>query len=303
MKRDVISWCGQMKRKVIRVTLTIAGQKEVFTVQGDNQLTSTGLRVLFNCMYGGGAVMPTAQIKIYGLPLDKMMKLFRVRWQTLEALMNRVRIDAGEEGETLYKVFEGNITFAYPEMESAPDVALAIDSQAAIFEHLRPVSPTQFEGENDVADMIKTLCDEMGYQFENNGVSKIIDTRYLPDTALAKIQALATHADIDLYIEQDLIAIAPKGVPRKLKIPIISPSTGLIGYPTPDLRGVSFKCLYNPAIRFGGVVSIQDSEIAICNADWRAYGVWLSLEANVPNGNWSCEVNATYLDTHDAVKK
>ncbi|MDS7935675.1 hypothetical protein RMB03_17360 [Acinetobacter sp. V91_7] len=290
-----------MKRKVLKVTLTIAGKDKSFTaIDGnENQLSSTGLRVSYQGLFGNGARMPMAQIKIYGLALENMLDLLKLRWGTLGALMNRVRIDAGEEGEPLYKVFEGNITFAYPDMQNSPDVVLVIESQAAILENLKPVSPTPFVGEQDVADMIKVLCDEIGYQFENNGVSQVIEACYFTDTQMAKIQKLARDVDIDLYIEQGLVAIAPKGAPRRLKIPIISPDTGLDGYPTPSIQGISFRCLYNPAIRFGGVVSIRDSQISICNGDWRVFGVWVNLEANTPGGKWHCDVNATHLKMGD----
>ncbi|AOA58336.1 baseplate hub protein [Acinetobacter larvae] len=290
-----------MNKKIIKVSVML--NDDNFNDSGDNTLTFTGLKTSVSVMFGNGALMPFAQIKIYGLKLENCLKLLRVRWNEMKALMNRVRIDAGEEGGDLVKVFEGNITFAYPDMSNAPNVALVIESQSAVFENMKPVPSTSFEGENDVATMIETICKDMGYQFENNAVTQIIEGQYLADSSIAKIQNIAQAADIDLYIEQNLIAIAPKGGSRNIKVPTISPKAGLIGYPTPDLRGVSFKCLYDPAIRFGGTVSISDSEITVCNGDWRVYGVDIYLDSNTPNGNWFCEVNATFKDSANAVKK
>ena len=53
-------------------------------------------------------------------------------------------------------------------------------------------------------------------------------------------------------------------------------------------------------VRFGGVVRIKDSLIAIANADWRIYGLVATLEANIPQGKWQMAVNATWRGSKDA---
>lgn len=296
-----------MKRKVIRLTLTLAGQDEktgkyeTFTSEGNyNQARATGLRVQANILYGYGAIMPTAQIRVYGLSMDKMMKLLRVRWNTMNTLLNRVKIEAGDEGEKLATVFEGNITFAYPDFANAPDVSLVIESITGILEHAKPARPSAYKGQVDVADIVKDIVDDMGYQLENNGVSKIVENWTLTDTNVAKLRVLASGCGFDLYIDNGLVAITPKDGARNVQVPVIKPTSGMLGYPVPDLRGVSFKCLHDPLIRFGGIVKIRESLIEVCNGDWRIYGLRKSLEANQPNGNWFCEVSATWKDSNDA---
>lgn len=293
-------WSIQMNRKIIKVTITLAGKDEVFTADGKNQMSAEGLRVLYNITYGYGAVMPTAQIRIYGLALDKMMKLFRVQWNTLGALMNMVKIEVGEEGGTLLKEFEGNITFAYPDFSTAPDVALVIESQMAMLENMRMVPVSEYKDEIDIADVVADICQTMGSQLENNGVSIKDKNIHLGGNNIEKLNKLSFDYKFDLYIENNLIAITPKGGCRNIKVPVITPATGLIGYLIPDLRGVQFKCFYDPLLRFGGLCKIRESIIDFCNGDWRIYGLYKSLEANQPNGNWFCEVSATWKDSEDA---
>lgn len=296
-----------MNRKVIRVTITLKGtdkegKPEVFTSEGDfNQLQSTGLRVLCNIINGNGAISPSANIQIYGLAMDKMAKLMRIQWNTMSAILNTILIEAGDEGSELSRVYEGNITFAKIDMSNVPNAFLNIESQAAIVDALKPVEPIAFINDIDAAEMIRIIAENyMGYKFENNGASLIIpDGGLYEKTHLAMIQQIAQDADFDLYIEQNLIAICPKGVARKVKIPTLTPTSGLIGYPTPDVRGVSFKAFYNPDIRFGGVVKIQDSIIDVCNGDWRIYGTTVTLEANQENGAWFIECNASRRDAQD----
>lgn len=296
-----------MNRKVIRVTITLKGtdkegKPEVFTSEGDfNQLQSTGLRVLCNIINGNGAISPSANIQIYGLAMDKMAKLMRIQWNTMSAILNTILIEAGDEGSELTRVYEGNITFAKIDMSNVPNAFLNIESQAAIVDALKPVEPIAFINDIDAAEMIRIIAENyMGYEFENNGASHIIaDGGTYRKTYLSMIQEIAQAADFDLYIEQGKIAVCPRGGARNIRVPVISPKTGLIGYPVPDVRGVSFKALYDPLIKFGGVVKIQDSIINFCNGDWRIYGTTVTLEANQENGAWFIECNASRRDAKD----
>ena len=285
-----------MNRKVIRVTIRINGQDQICTSENEyNQLQSTGLRVSCNIINGNGAVSPTANIQIYGLALDKMLKLMRIQWNTMGAVQNTILIEAGEEGSELFKVYNGNITFAKIDMANAPNVSLNIESQSAIVDSLLPVQSKIFEANTDAAAMIEDICKDMGYRFENNGASKIIaDGGTYNGTRINMIKSIADAADFDLYIEQNNIAICPKGGPRKIPVPIISPKTGLVGYPIPDVRGVSFKAFYDPLIRFGGLVEIRDSVLgATVNRQWRIFGTTVTIEANTDGGAWFIECNAS----------
>ncbi|MGF5977428.1 hypothetical protein ACQE9Z_28340, partial [Klebsiella pneumoniae] len=115
-----------MKKKVIKITLTLQDGVQTFTAEGDNRLSSTGLAISTNITYGNGAISPTAQITVYGLPLATMIKLMRIQWNTMQAILNMVKIEVGEQGQPLKVAYEGNITFATINMDGAPNVALVI---------------------------------------------------------------------------------------------------------------------------------------------------------------------------------
>ena len=296
-----------MKRKVIRITITLNGQDEVFTAQGNNRISSTGLAVSTSLAYGNGAITPTAQITVYGLPMDKMLKLMRVQWNTMQALLNTVRIEVGNEGENLSIAYEGNITQATIDANAAPNIPLIITSQMAMVDKSKVAPPYTVDKDVsiDVADIVEALCIVMGYEFTNDGVSHMITSTMIEGSDLEKIQKLAIACDFDLYVDQKVIAICKKGTARTLEIPVLSPSTGLIGYPVPDIKGVAFSCVYNPKIKFGGVVTIKDSAIGgVVNQDWRLYGFTAQLEANIPNGKWQIDAQATWRDSkYAAVQK
>ena len=298
-----------MNRKKLRVTITLNGnnqngEQKVFESEY-NQIASSELRVSATIVSGNGALSPTAKIQVYGLSLTKMLALFRVQWNTLDSMLNEIQIEAGEEGKPFELVYKGNITTATINMDSAPDPFLDIDSVVGLVEQMKPAEPLAIVNEVDVAEVVRIIADNrMGFDFQNDGVSHIIPDGFMSEGAnLETIRQLAHDYDFDLYIEHKLIAIAPRNTRREIPIPVITPTGGLEGYPAPDIKGISFKCFYNPLVRFGGNLEVKDSIIEVCNGIWRVYGLKTILESGVPNGRWSMEVNATWANSTDAVRK
>lgn len=287
-----------MKRKVIRTTITLEG--DTFA-DGSNRIVADGLRTLCTIQFGGGAIMPHADIAIYGLNMDAMLKLTRIRWRDIRSLQNTILVEAGEEGGELTTVYQGNITFASVDMANAPDVAFRIRSTVAALNLYLPSTPSSFPGTVSVAKAMEELATGMGYSFENNGVpeSLTMNDVTIVDTDLNKVRTLARNYQIDLYIEHRTIAIAPQGSPRRLRIPTLRPGSGLIGYPIPTMQGIDVRCLYDPAIRFGGTLRVSDSIITTCNGDWRVFGVTILIESEMPGGNWFMDIKATHNEPNN----
>lgn len=289
-----------MNKKIIRSTITLVGDE--FDTSGNNVLVAEGLRTSLVARFGGGSIMPSAEITIYGLNLDAMHKLMRIRWQDINSMMNQIRIDAGEKGEPLVNVFEGNITFAYIDTSNSPEISLKISCMTGVLEAYRPATPISWQGEKSVVEAIREICGRMGYILENNGVPDdlVMEDVSLNETDLNKIRKLCKDYQIDLYIEQGLIAITPQGAPRQITIPILSSKTGMIGYPVPTVQGVDVKCFWTPLIRFGGIIRIQDSLMKTTNGDWRIFGVSAHLESEMNGGNWFMEIQATHREANNA---
>jgi len=287
-----------MNKKIIRVTITLAGDS--FS-KGDT-LTSEDLRTLCTINYGGGSVVPTADISIFGMSMESMLKLTRIRWRDITSMLNTIKIEAGEQGQGFTTVFEGNITFGYVDMSNAPDVAFRITSSTGALAIYTPASPITYKGQQSVVKAIQELSAKIGCELENNGVPETLtmtDTT-LVDTDLNKIRALCKRYQIDLYVDQKKISIAPQGSPRQMKIATLRPGSGLLGYPIPTMQGVDVRCLFNPGISFGGLIRIADSIIESCNGDWRVFGVTLSLESEMPGGNWFMDIRATFNEPNNA---
>ena len=283
----------RFNQKSLRVTLLLNEKNPAFDKEGNNTIVFEGLRVIAQIQSGNGSVSPFAKIQIFNLNLNAINQLTKIKWNTdREGKFNFVKLEANIKGE-YSTVYEGTIHFAYPNFGSVPDVVLTIDSSIAMNHQINAVAPTSYKGEVDVAQAINALCQQMGMRFENNGVNAKVNNPYLPQTALEQVRALCTATNTSLYMDLNTIAITPQGKAREVQIPVISPQSGLIGYPTPLMQGgVTFSCLYDPLLKFGGLVEIQNSLIEAANGRWIIRGLSLSLESGVPNGKWQADVQA-----------
>lgn len=296
-----------LQQKVIKVTIKLNGKDSVFSSEDNtNKLSTDMLRVDASITYGSGNITPVANINIYGLTIENMTPIMRIQWNTLGAMLNTIRIEVGNKNDlVLTTAYEGNITFATISILGNTTTCLQISSTMAIIEALTPREPQTYTKGQDGAKIIQDICGEMGYYFENNGASHIYaDSQTFEGSYLNRIQKIANDCDFDLYTEQNYISICARNGFRNIPIPIISPDTGLIGYPAPDIQGINFVCRYNPLVRFGGIVRIQDSIMPTANGDWRVYGLTANLETNTPQGRWQMQVSAVSRSSKDvAIKK
>jgi hypothetical protein len=144
---------------------------------------------------------------------------------------------------------------------------------------------------------MSTLAKLMNYVFENNGVQVPLSNLYLHDTALEQAKQPAYDAGCWLYVDTPTLAICPPYTARSAAlVPEISPSTGLVGYPTfgSGYGGPSiwFTTIFNPAITFGGSIQMQSSLTRACGT-WIVNSIAHSLVSGKPGGRWFSTVAAS----------
>lgn len=276
-------------RKKIRLTITLANGS--FS-SGGNTLTLEGLRVISDIEYAGGQASATAQVRVYGMLQADMDQLTTLAWSVVAVARNTIRIDAGDDESGLFEAYYGNILNAWADYRSAPDVFMHIEAQSCFYDQVNAVAPSSYPGSADVSNIMSGLAKAMNLSFENNGVTVQLSNPYLPNTILEQVKQVAIAANLDVYIEGSVMAIAPKGGPRGTQVPVLSAETGLIGYPTIDRFGINLACLYNPAIRFGGKITVK-SDMKKANGTWRVYTISHHLESERPDGAWFSQIAAT----------
>lgn len=244
----------------------------------------------------GAPAFNSADITINGLPLELMNRLTRVGLQPARTRNNLITVTASDTSgkNPPSTVFCGIIQEAWTDFRQ-PEAPFRITANTGQLADMKPAEPRSYTGSTDVATIMQTLAEQMGYTFENNGVQVKLSSPYLCGSARQQAMTVAEAADIYVYFEDDggIMAIMPKnGTGRKTPIPVISPQTGMEGYPSfvgPGMIDVS--TLYNPMLRYMGNFRIMGSEVETANALWQAFSLVHDL-STAPDGPWHSRIRA-----------
>ena len=259
-----------------------------FGASNANQITMEGFRASVEIDVAGLQQKGTLRAQVYGVAQSDMNQITTLQWKPGTIIgSNQVDVYAIDGAqETL--VFSGNIVNAWANYNSMPDVFLMIQAQTAYHAALTPVSPLSFNGSIDVASVMGQIAQNMGFTFENNGVTTQLSSIYLHGTGMDQALSLAQQAGVDLYLDNTVLAITPPDTPRGTLIPELSPGSGNVGYPTFDGVGVNFETLFNPAIRPGGAINLTTSVKAITDisSQWIVTSLSHKLESEKPGGAW-----------------
>ena len=274
--------------------------KFIITVNAD-KVVLTGFRASVDVDKAAGMIAGTLRAKIYGVRESDMhsittLALQSAKYAEMQWQPNQIDVFA-VEGATETLVFQGNIVNAWADYAGMPDVFLNIHAQAAYRYSIAPATPKSYNGTIDVATVMAILANDMGLKFERNDVSVPLSNVYLANTALEQAKTLANAAGITMVIDDDVLAICYTNHSRKTpEPPLISLGTGLVGYPTIDVAGVTMQCLFDPAIRFMHQFQLVSDQVRASGL-WVATCVSLRLDSEKPGGGWFMVVRGNFDGT------
>lgn len=263
-----------------------------FGTDGSNTVKLSGLRASARITNAGGRAMGNAEIRIWGMTLSVMNKLSTLGMIITAQRKNSVTVVAGDAGSPLSTVFQGTITNAWADFHGAPDVPFHVVAHTGLFEAVRPAQTISINGTADVATLLSGLAAQMGFAFENNGVSVKLSNPYFSGSARNQALAIVKHAGIEWNAcANGVLAIWYPGQTRSGVAPLISPETGLVGYPTYTSKGVLLKTIFNPTIGLGSKVNVKSS-LTPANGTWAVFRVDHDIESQATRGRWFTLVNA-----------
>jgi hypothetical protein len=259
---------------------------------GFSSFTVERVRATARVANAGGAALPSLDLTVYGLTLSQMNQLMTLGQVITTQRANFVSVFAGSTGGPMTKVFDGSIVNAWADFNASPDVAMRVMGSTGTLEALKPTTPSSYAQAVAVEDALAQLAQQVGWQFENNGVHVMLPVTYVASTAREQMLELVQQAGIEWNAgEGNVLAIWPRGQFRKGTISIVSPSTGLVGYPTFIPNGISIRTLFNPAIRFGSQVQVKDSFVKQANGTYTTFNITHSLASQTPRGPWFSDID------------
>ena len=192
------------------------------------------------------------------------------------------------EGSGYLQVFEGQFQQAQAKYDGIPFVALHVEAAAGAGQQYLRTPPQGFSGTTQVAGLCEQLAGQMGFGFENNGVTGTLEKPYLSGTLMDQFREVCTAAGVDYYFDaKSTLIICPKNQPRQNQpTQVLSPSSGLRGYVTLEQYGISLDCLFSAARSLGSPFELQDSDVPGTNGMWYPFSANHKLESIKPGGSW-----------------
>lgn len=295
-------------RRLLKATFVL-GEGD-FGQQGQNTVDLSGLRASANITKAGGPGMSQMQFTIYGMKLSTMNKLSTLGMVVTQKRRNSVTLSAGDDQNGFGNVFQGTIANAWIDLQAAPEVAFHVEAFTGLLDALEPADPISIKGSADVVTMLSGLATKMHVNFEPNGVKAKLPTSYFAGSPRDQAWAIIQAAGLEWNgMEDGILAIWNPGESRGGTVPVISPDTGMVGYPTFTSNGIMVQTLFNPAISFGGRFKCDSSlfnqdtlnrlseinpqhKAEVQNSEWVVYGMDHNLETLMPHGAWFTTLQA-----------
>lgn len=260
------------------------------TFDGTNDsVTLTGLRSSVELTATGGESLPMLNCRIYGLPLSMMNQLTRVGPINTVNGFNSISVSAGNVGFPLSLAFTGIIYQAFADMQAQPDAALNIMALPVADLFVTAGVSSSFPGAVDVSDICAGFAKAMGLDFESNGVSVILNNVNVSGSLITQLKAVVEAAGIYFTVERGVLAIWPSDGYRSTEVPVISPASGMVGYPVYSSMGMTVTSEFIPSANLGGQVKVESS-LTPASGLWNIFSVIHQLESQSPNGAWFTQI-------------
>lgn len=277
-------------KKVIEVHLTLANSS--FSGKGNTKIIR-GLATDVSIERPGLPDKDKARIKIYNMSLSDMEQLTTLAFRPLEVQNNLVRVFAGTENN-LSEAFTGEITSAFGNFNTTPDPSFEIEALSGYYPSVTPSNPTSITGSSSVADVISNIAIKIGYSFINQGVTASIKDTILNGSPLEQAISAAKQVGSQLLVNDTVLTLLPNGSALSGNAVLLNKNAGMIGYPTFNNEGIIVKSLYNPAVKFNGLIKVE-SIVPKATGVWRITKLTHTLSAfNPQGGDWSSDIEATY---------
>jgi len=273
-----------------KISLTISLANGSFD-NGANSATLEGYRVSSTIKVPGGETQGAMECSVFGMSESLMNQLSTVGTQFNKIAQNKITLSAGDAASGMATVFQGTLFSAFVDGQSQPHVAFRVLAVPGYYEKVKPVPSTSVDGSADAAAMIKQLANQMGFQFENNGVVAKLASPYHSGSGLMQVKEITEAAGIAWCLENGTLAIWERGKGRGTDTIEISAETGMVGYPLFNQAQIIVKALFNPAIRYGRAIKVM-SELKPAVGTWNINNLTHELDSQMPNGRWFTTIEA-----------
>ncbi|RKS87342.1 hypothetical protein DES39_0563 [Orbus hercynius] len=228
----------------------------------------------------GGVNSSEASFTIWGLGRDDIATLTRFEMWNGGKNYNAISVKANG-----VKCYEGTIINCVADFNQAPDIPVIINCQPCAFLSVAVAMPFSFGGEIKASDIIQSIIKPFGMTLTNIDVTESLKNPYIIGSPYQQILSVAN--DIRCFIELSYsdIYISKIGTARDEEAILISPQTGLIGYPSYFGTYLTVKTYFNPSYKTGQKVKLE-TYLPLASGDYTVGAIIHNLSCQLPGGTF-----------------
>lgn len=277
-----------LQNREIKVTLYRPGESEGKTFIG-------GLGKFYidvTAQNPGAPSKGECNVIIYGVSLETIKQYTYLTFKPNHVdRRNKMEVFANDS-----LVFKGELVESYGDFTGFPNLSLKLRGASgyAASQEITPDMVITSDMNLTIEQVFRTLANQTGYAFFNQGISGPCPEIILKGSALTKAAQLAKALKINLSREDEILTIYPADGTLGENIVEVNPATGMIGYPSPASNGIKFATLYNPLIRLARKVNIT-SIVPLMSGLWVVKGMTVNLSTR-SGGDWKEEVTCNVFN-------
>jgi hypothetical protein len=276
--------------KQLRVTFILAGTNQVFPGTNNNTLVLTNLRVSAE-VEAVARLATSLRLKVWGMKRADMNAL-TVVFANPPIVFDHLVIVEANDGNGWAQVFKGTIREAQPEYRAAPDVYFNIVGVNGYIAKIQVdnATPTSYPDSVEADVLLFDLITRMGYAAEIGDVLGTLTNPYFAGTLYDQFAQACAALQADFYFQGDTIVVTPAGRPRSEQPAVVlTPDTGLIGYPVYEWGGLNVDAIYTPAFACATPIELTSS-VPSATGRWYPYAMKHVLESRMPGGQWHTQL-------------
>jgi hypothetical protein len=224
-------------------------------IPGEDGLEINGLRIAFEVVKQDGQPLNTCKLTVYNANLTTS--------QATRREGTTLQLYAGY-GDAAGLIFLGDITRS-GYFKERPETRLELESGDGQAARTKSAS-LSLKGEQPVTGVLDKLAELAGLSLDTSAVDTSVS---MPSTSgitlngqvLTQVNRVARANRFDWTIEDGRIVLTPRGAATTLPALVVSPSTGMVGSPSPGEGGrVVVKMLLNPEVRLRRIIKLESSD-------------------------------------------
>lgn len=274
-----------LDKRELSMQFTLLKEGETFADGQSDTLDLTGLRCRSTIEnVGGEFAAGVLTLQIFGMKMADMVRLSTDGYQPFMYGLALITLSAGSKDRGMTQIFKGTVMSGHIEINQ-PEASLIITASPAWEAALTNNPPNSYKGEVDIASVIESLTKQIGFAFKNNGVTKKVRDLYLSGSVLGQIKTLAESTQTICLVENETVTIWNNGGTREDITIELSPSNGMIGYPTFSDASLIVKSIFNPNLVIGSRINIK-SDFEKANGVMYAFKIRHELSTLEDNAPW-----------------